>query len=950
MTTTHDSGTYRPPAPGRPDIRQRTLRTDRWWLPPLANALGLATFVVYATIRSLWGSAYYVEQYHYLSPFYSPCVSASCIPEASHLGQWFGEMPWFLPYALVSLPFLLGFRLTCYYYRKSYYRAFWSSPPACAVAEPHAKYSGETRFPLILQNAHRYFFYVAFAISILNTYDMVLAFQSTDPATGRDVVRAGAGHAHPADQRDRALALHAVVPLLPPHHRRTAQALLEAPGALQALDRALEAQHPPHAVRLADDRDADPGRLLRDARGERHHLRPADRELMTDPGTTTAFEAAGAPTTGEAPVTHYTYDVVVIGAGGAGLRAAIEARLRGKRVAIISKSLFGKAHTVMAEGGIAASMGNANPRDNWEVHFRDTMRGGKFLNNWRMAELHAKEAPQRVWELETYGALFDRTPEGKISQRNFGGHQFPRLAHVGDRTGLELIRTLQQKIVSLQQEDFARTGDYESDLAVYHEYTVTELLKDGDRIAGAFGYRRPTGELVCFHSAAVVLATGGVGKSFKVTSNSWEYTGDGHALAMRAGAKLLNMEFVQFHPTGMVWPPSVKGILVTESVRGDGGVLKNSEGERFMFNYIPEVFREQYATSEDEGDRWYTDADNNRRPPELLPRDEVARAINNEVKEGRGSPAGGVYLDVSSRMPAAEITRRLPSMYHQFKELADVDITAGPMEVGPTCHYVMGGVEVDPDTAASAVPGLFAAGEVAGGMHGSNRLGGNSLSDLLVFGCRAGAGAAAYLDGLGEVPSVSEQSITTAREDVERPIHNSGGENAYTVHQELQQTMNDLVGIIRKADEMELALKKLHELKDRIPRVAVDGRRAYNPGWHLALDLRNMLMVSECIAKAALERQESRGGHTRDDYPTMDENWRQELLVCSLRDDEVHLEHQGQPAMRHDLFDLFELDELKKYYTGDELGGHRSDAPPRQSRGTEDAGGDPGGELTGGGA
>jgi succinate dehydrogenase / fumarate reductase, flavoprotein subunit len=686
--------------------------------------------------------------------------------------------------------------------------------------------------------------------------------------------------------------------------------------------------------------------------GEREESAVSDTERMSPAEGTMATDAVAheAGATQDAPVSHHTYDVLVIGAGGAGLRAAIEARMRGKRVAIICKSLFGKAHTVMAEGGIAASMGNANPNDNWEVHFRDTMRGGKFLNNWRMAELHAKEAPQRVWELETYGALFDRTAEGKISQRNFGGHQFPRLAHVGDRTGLELIRTLQQKIVSLQQEDFARTGDYESDLAVFHEYTITELLKDGDRIAGAFGYRRPTGELVCFHSAAVVLATGGVGKSFKVTSNSWEYTGDGHALALRAGAKLLNMEFVQFHPTGMVWPPSVKGILVTESVRGDGGVLKNSEGERFMFNYIPEVFREQYATSEDEGDRWYTDADNNRRPPELLPRDEVARAINNEVKEGRGSPAGGVYLDVSSRMPAAEITKRLPSMYHQFKELADVDITAGPMEVGPTCHYVMGGVEVEPDTAASAVPGLFAAGEVAGGMHGSNRLGGNSLSDLLVFGCRAGAGASVYLDGLTEQPAVSDASISAAREDVERPIVNSGGENAYTVHQELQQTMNDLVGIIRKADEMELALKKLHELRDRIPRVAVDGRRAYNPGWHLALDLRNMLMVSECIAMAALERQESRGGHTRDDYPTMDESWRQELLVLALRDGEVTLEHQGQTAMRSDLFDLFELDELKKYYTGDELGGHRSDAPPRQSRGTEGSGGDPGGEITGGGA
>ena len=667
--------------------------------------------------------------------------------------------------------------------------------------------------------------------------------------------------------------------------------------------------------------------------------------------------ADASPAGPAGPVTHHHFDVVVIGAGGAGLRAAIEARMRGKRVAVVCKSLFGKAHTVMAEGGIAASMGNANARDNWEVHFRDTMRGGKFLNNWRMAELHAKEAPSRVWELETYGALFDRTAEGKISQRNFGGHQFPRLAHVGDRTGLELIRALQQKIVSLQQEDHARTGDYESDLRVFHEYTVTELLKDaGDgaersstggqgRIAGAFGYERPTGDPVCFHAGAVVLATGGIGKSFKVTSNSWEYTGDGHALALRAGANLLNMEFVQFHPTGMVWPPSVKGILVTESVRGDGGVLKNSDGERFMFGYIPDVFREQYATSEEEGDRWYTDADNNRRPPELLPRDEVARAINNEVKEGRGSPSGGVYLDIASRRSAEEIRKRLPSMYHQFKELADVDITAGPMEVGPTCHYVMGGIEVDPDTAASAVPGLFAAGEVAGGMHGSNRLGGNSLSDLLVFGCRAGAGAVAYLDALPAVPAVADADVVAAREELERPLGGGGEENAYELQEELQQTMNDLVGIIRRADEMEMALKRLDELSDRIPRVGVHGRRAYNPGWHLATDLRNMLTVSRCVALAALERQESRGGHTRDDYPGMDDEWRRELLVCSLADGEVVLSRRPQIAMRPDLFDLFELDELKKYYTGDELGGHRSDTP-HQVRADDVNRDDPGSEHT----
>src|SRR6478672_8679223 len=427
----------------------------------------------------------------------------------------------------------------------------------------------------------------------------------------------------------------------------------------------------------------------------------------------------------------HSYDVLIVGAGGAGLRAAIAAREAGLRTAIICKSLFGKAHTVMAEGGIAASMGNVNSKDNWQVHFRDTLRGGKFLNHPRMAELHAKEAPDRVWELETYGALFDRTPDGRISQRNFGGHEYPRLAHVGDRTGLELIRTMQQKIVSLQQDDERESGDPESRLKVFAEVTVTDLLRSPDgAIAGAFAYRRESGRFVRFNASAVVLATGGIGKSFKVTSNSWEYTGDGHALALRAGSTLVNMEFVQFHPTGMVWPPSVKGILVTESVRGDGGVLRNSEGTRFMFNYVPDVFRAKYAETEEEADGWYQDSEKNRRPPDLLPRDEVARAINSEVKAGRGTEHGGVFLDVSTRLPAEEIKRRLPSMHHQFSELADVDITKVPMEVGPTCHYVMGGVEVDADTAATRVPGLFAAGEVAGGMHGSNRLGGNSLSDL----------------------------------------------------------------------------------------------------------------------------------------------------------------------------------------------------------------------------
>ncbi|MGI5145547.1 fumarate reductase/succinate dehydrogenase flavoprotein subunit [Plantactinospora sp. CA-294935] len=620
-------------------------------------------------------------------------------------------------------------------------------------------------------------------------------------------------------------------------------------------------------------------------------------------------------------IERHHYDVVVIGAGGAGLRAAIEARLAGKRTAIISKSLFGKAHTVMAEGGAAAAMGNVNSRDNWQVHFRDTMRGGKFLNNFRMAELHAKESPQRIWELETYGALFDRTKDGKISQRNFGGHEYPRLAHVGDRTGLELIRTLQQKIVSLQQEDKKAHGDYEARIKVFAETTITELLLDGDKIAGAFGYYRESGEFVLFEAPAVVLATGGVGRSYKVTSNSWEYTGDGHALALRAGATLINMEFLQFHPTGMVWPPSVKGILVTESVRGDGGVLKNSEGQRFMFNYVPDVFRKQYAETEEEADRWYTDPDNNRRPPELLPRDEVARAINAEVKAGRGTPAGGVYLDIASRLPAEEVRRRLPSMYHQFKELADVDITAEPMEVGPTCHYVMGGVEVEPDSGAAAghVQGLFAAGEVSGGMHGSNRLGGNSLSDLLVFGKRAGEHASSYAGGLAARPKVSAADVEAAVDRALAPLEREGGENPYTLQQDLQAVMGDLVGIIRRKGELEESLVKLADLRDRVTRVAVAGGRRYNPGWHLALDLRNMLVVSECTARAALEREESRGGHTREDFPTMAPQWRTVNLVCSLDGDKVRLEHKPLPKMRGELIQLFDRTELAKYLTEEEL-------------------------------
>jgi succinate dehydrogenase / fumarate reductase flavoprotein subunit len=534
------------------------------------------------------------------------------------------------------------------------------------------------------------------------------------------------------------------------------------------------------------------------------------------------------------------------------------------------------------------------PEDSWEVHFRDTMRGGKMLNSWRMAQLHAQEAPDRVLELERWGALFDRTTDGRILQRDFGGHRYARLAHVGDRTGLEMIRTLQQRAVHLG-------------IDVFMECTVNRLLKDGDRVAGMVAYWRNSGKFVVFKAPAVVLATGGIGKSYAITSNSWEYTGDGHAMALRAGADLIDMEFVQFHPTGMVWPRSVAGILVTEGVRGDGGTLRNSKGERFMFRYIPDFFRAETADSEAEADRWYEDKKNNRRTPDLLPRDEVARAINAEVKAGRGSPRGGVFLDIHTRRSPDYIRRRLPSMYHQFKELAGVDITREAMEVGPTCHYVMGGVRVDADTtAAVGLPGLFAAGEVAGGMHGSNRLGGNSLSDLLVFGRRAGHYAAEHARAAKGMLAVDAAQVEAAVQDVLEPVQRRTGENPYEIQKDLQQVMQNLVGIIRTESELKEAVVQIGRLEERASRVRVEGSLTYNPGWHLALDLQNLLAVSGAIALAALERKESRGGHTRDDYPKSDAHFGGVNVVVRMRDGELIVTQEPLPGMPPELRKLVE--------------------------------------------
>ena len=590
----------------------------------------------------------------------------------------------------------------------------------------------------------------------------------------------------------------------------------------------------------------------------------------------------------------HEYDVLVIGAGGAGLRAAVEASANGAKTGLVCKSLLGKAHTVMAEGGIAAAMGNVWPEDNWQVHFRDTMRGGKMLNNWRMAQIHAQESPDRVAELEEWGALFDRTPDGRISQRDFGGHRYARLAHVGDRTGLEMIRTLQQHAVH-------------RGLDVYQECTVNRLVKDGDRVSGAVAYWRETGRPVLFRAKAIVLATGGLGKIWSITSNSWEGTGDGHALAMYAGADMIDMECVQFHPTGIVWPPSVRGILVTEGVRGDGGTLRNSTGERFMFNYIPEMFAAETADTESEADQWYNDK-TVRRTPDLLPRDEVARAINAEVKAGRGSPHGGVFLDIANRRDSEYIQRRLPSMYHQFKQLAGVDITSEMMEVGPTAHYAMGGVRVDPETAASTVTGLYAAGEVAGGMHGSNRLGGNSLSDLVVFGRRAGFAAAEYANGIDALPEIDGGEVDTGFARIRAPFEGDGKENPYTIHKALQDGMQDKVGIIRTESEMNQALTDIADLKERSANVTVEGNVQYNPGWHLALDLEHLLIVAEAITKGALERKESRGGHTREDFPGPTEEFGKVNVVSQLTDDGVEVRQEPLPVMPDELKRLFEGD------------------------------------------
>ncbi len=815
----------------------KTSRRDAWWAAPVGVVAGLSLLLGYMTWAMFQGEHY--EFGPYLSPVYAPVLWGDS-PHA-----WFGTRPpwWpgfiaFSP-AMLILPFPGSFRFTCYYYRGAYYKAFWADPPSCAVGEPRKGYLGENSFPLILQNIHRYTLYIALVFLGLLAWDVWLALWFVNPATGQTEFGIGDRHAGAGDQRRAAGQLHVRVPCPASPGRRLQGRGVEVADVRQGLRLQHRAQLQAPAVRLVQP-------VLG---GVQRPLHPAvlDGHLVRSEAAVMAVHAT------------YSYDVLVIGAGGAGLRAAIEACGAGVSVGLICKSLLGKAHTVMAEGGMAAAMGHNDDRDNWKVHFADTMRGGQYVNNWRMAEIHAKEAPDRVRELEGWGAVFDRTPDGRINQRNFGGHRYPRLAHVGDRTGLELIRTLQDHTVYLGA-------------TVHMEHTVVELILDNGRVAGALGYDRERGRFQLFQAKAVVLATGGVGRAYQVTSNSWEGTGDGHALAYRAGAELIDMEFIQFHPTGMVWPPSVKGILVTEGVRGEGGVLKNSEGRRFMFDDIPDNYKPQTASDPEEGWR-YTQGDKSaRRPPELLTRDHVARCINREVKAGRGSPHGGVFLDIAwikEKLSDGEahIKRKLPSMYHQFKELADLDITKEPMEVGPTTHYIMGGVRVDADTQESSVPGLFAAGECAAGINGANRLGGNSLSDLIVFGKRAGEYAAHYAK-THPPAKMDDAAVDRAMTEALAPFERGGAaENPYAVQADLQQTMQGLVGIVRTESEMREAITRIAALNERAARVGVAGHREYNAGWHTCLDLRNLLTVSEAIARSAVERKESRGGHFREDFP-----------------------------------------------------------------------------------
>ena len=795
---------------------------------------------------------------------------------------------WTLSPALLIAWIPLTFRFTCYYYRKAYFRSFWLSPPACAVAEPHGTYTGERRLPLILNNLHRYTFYLALVLNVVLTIDAIAGVPQARRAAGatsgsaRVILCANAAalwfytlscHScrNAVGGRITHFSKHPVrykmwtfVSRINAHHMRGRGSRC-APSCSPTSTSTCWPRAAQHRPRTSpSDRRSTP-----------------QRTLMTE-------------------LERHSFDVVVIGAGGAGLRAAIEARLQGKRVAIVCKSLFGKAHTVMAEGGIAAAMGNVNSNDNWQVHFRDTMRGGKFLNSWRMAELHAKEAPQRVWELETYGALFDRTPDGKISQRNFGGHEYPRLAHVGDRSGLELIRTLQQKIVSLQQEDFRETGDYESrhqDLRRGHRSPACSPPTAASPAPTATTARPATSSL--FEAPAVVLATGGIGKTFKVTSDSWEYTGDGHALAMRAGATTLNMEFIQFHPTGMVWPPSVKGILVTESVRGDGGVLTNSEGKRFMFDYIPDVFKDKYATTPEEGDRWYTDPDNNRRPPELLP---ARRGRARDQLRGQGRPR-------HHRTAASTSTCRAgcpPTSSARSCRRCGTSSRSWPTSTSPRSRWR----SVRPATTSWAasrstptprrrkLPGLFAAGEVSGGMHGSNRLGGNSLSDLLVFGRRAGLGAAEYVDRAGRrAPDGDRRDGGRGRgRGARRRSTSRAARTRTSIHAELQQTMNDLVGIIRTESEMLEALERLEDFKARVREREGQRRPRVQPGLAPRDRPAQHAARGGVRRRAALERQESRGGHTRDDYPAMSPEWRQVNIVCRAEGDGVG--HRAPAASR----------------------------------------------------